>query len=210
MDLGLWAAFAAACVVVLVIPGPTALLVVTYSLKEGRRAGLAVTTGVALGDLVAMTGSLLGLGALLAASATAFTALKLIGAVYLAYLGVKMLRAPVDSLGSRPRPDLAPSLSEQQMAWRAFAVTVTNPKSILFFVAFTPQFLDAAAPTGPQFAVMIATFVGLATVNAALYAFLASSLKDYVSNPRRMAWVNRIGGGSLIGMGALAAAAQRQ
>ena len=208
MDPSVWAAFAAATIVVLIIPGPTALLVVAYSLKEGPRAGMAVTAGVAAGDFVAMTASLLGLGALLSASATAFTILKLIGAAYLIYLGIKMLRAPAKALTATEERHL-PRISAADMGWRAFAVTVTNPKSILFFVAFVPQFIDPAAPTGPQFAVMIATFVGLATANAAAYAYLAGSLSRYVADPRNMAWVNRIGGGTLVGLGAVAATAQR-
>src|SRR5471032_3334739 len=99
MTLSLWAAFVAASSILLVIPGPTVLLVVSYALGQGWRTALPMAIGVALGDFTAMTLSMLGLGALLAASATLFTVLKWIGAVYLVYLGIKLWRAPVAAMG---------------------------------------------------------------------------------------------------------------
>ena len=93
MTIEAWAAFAAASAVLLVIPGPTILLVVSYALGQGWRTALPMAVGVALGDFTAMTLSMLGIGALLAASATVFTALKWIGAAYLVYLGVKLFRS---------------------------------------------------------------------------------------------------------------------
>ena len=95
MSFEQWLAFAAASAVLLAIPGPTILLVISYALGHGKKAAGATVGGVALGDFTAMTASMLGLGALLAASATLFTALKWIGAAYLIYLGVKLWRAPV-------------------------------------------------------------------------------------------------------------------
>ena len=93
MDLTTWIAFAFASIVLLLIPGPTVLLVVSYALTQGRRVALATVAGVALGDLVAMTLSLAGLGAILAASSAVFTILKWIGAAYLLYLGIRLWRA---------------------------------------------------------------------------------------------------------------------
>lgn len=209
MDLMVWAAFAAASAAVLAAPGPTVLLVCAYAVTEGRRVGLAVTAGVAAGDLLAMTVSMLGLGALLLASATAFTVLKLIGAAYLIYLGWRMWRAPTsapDEVGLGARPGGASAASA---FGRAFAVTATNPKAIVFFVAFTPQFLEESRDLAPQMAIMIATFVIMAAGNAALYAVLADRLRRRITRPTTMSWVNRLGGGSLMAMGALTAAAQR-
>ena len=93
MSIEMWLAFALASAVLLAVPGPTIMLVVAYALGQGKRAAAATVAGVALGDFTAMTASLLGLGVLLATSATLFTALKLVGAAYLVYLGVRLWRS---------------------------------------------------------------------------------------------------------------------
>ena len=200
-----WLAFVAASVVLLAIPGPTVLLVVSYALGHGRRYAAATVAGVALGDLTAMTGSLLGVGALLAASADLFTAVKWIGAAYLVYLGVKLWRAPVGDLG---KADIGETRTGHIFA-HAYVVTALNPKGIVFFVAFLPQFLDATRPVVPQMAILIATFVTLATVNAALFGLMASSARRVIRRPSVQRSVNRIGGSFLIGAG-LATAAWRR
>ncbi len=202
-----WLAFAAASAVLLVIPGPTMLLVITHALAHGRRVARASVAGVALGDFTAMTASMLGLGALLATSALLFTALKWIGAAYLIWLGVKLWRAPVG-----PMPDgsaqTAPGESDEVSARRIFlhtyAVTALNPKSIVFFVAFLPQFLNPAAPLLPQMVVFETTFLVLATVNASLYAALAFAARRAVTRPNVRRAVNRTGGAAMIGASLLA------
>jgi len=93
MDIQVWLAFVAATVVLLMIPGPTIILVLTYALTQGRKVAVASAAGVAFGDLVAMTASLAGLGALVLTSATLFTAIKWIGAAYLVWMGIGMIRA---------------------------------------------------------------------------------------------------------------------
>ncbi len=193
-----WLAFMVASAVVLAIPGPTILLVVSYAMAHGRSIALRVAAGVALGDLVAMTVAVAGLGALLAASATAFTAVKLIGAAYLIWLGLRMLRSARDA-----EAEHAAAPSERRLFWHAAAVTALNPKSIGFFVAFVPQFLRPDAALAPQAAVLIASFVGLATLNALAYALLADRIRarfDGTALRRRMA---RLGGGVLVAMGVL-------
>ena len=205
MTIDAWLAFALASTVVLMIPGPTILLVCSYALSAGRRAGLWMVGGVALGDLVAMTASVLGLGALLLSSAELFTALRLIGAAYLLYLGWKLWTAPVGPVAAAD----APQASGPKMAAHAFAVTATNPKSIVFFVAFVPQFIDPAMPLAPQLTAMVATFVGLAALNAGLYAVLADRMRARITRPSVMKVVNRVGGGALMAMGVLAAVSRR-
>jgi threonine/homoserine/homoserine lactone efflux protein len=201
-----YAAYLLATMVVLIIPGPTIMLVVSCSLSQGRRAALPLALGVGLGDMAAMAASLAGLGALMATSAALFTVLKWVGALYLVYLGVKTWRA---------RPDLGASMARMQCAsrrancLRAFAVTATNPKSIAFFCAFVPQFISPAAPMLPQALLLGATFVVLAVVNAALYALLAVRARRAVASPRAMRMVNRAGGAALIGAGVLTAAMRR-
>jgi threonine/homoserine/homoserine lactone efflux protein len=196
-----WLAFTLASAALLALPGPTVLLVVSYALGQGRRAALPVVAGVALGDLVSMTASLLGLGVLLAASAELFTVLRLAGAAYLVFLGVKLWRAPVGTDDPAPAPALRP----RRMLAHAFAVTALNPKSLIFFVAFLPQFLDAHRPLAPQLVLCEATFVVLATLNALAYALAASAARRAIRRPRVQRAVNRTGGGLLVGAGVLAA-----
>ena len=201
MPLDTWLAFVAASAILLAIPGPTVLLVISYALGHGRRPAAAIVAGVALGDLTAMTASMIGLGAVLAASATLFTVLRWIGGAYLIYLGIKLWRAPVAEAGA---PD-APPASLRRMFAHAYAVTALNPKGIVFFVAFVPQFIVASAPLLPQVAVLEATFVTLAILNTAAYALLASAARRRLRRPRVRRIVNRTGGTLLIGAGALAA-----
>ena len=196
-----WLAFVAATVVMLAIPGPTILLVIGQSLGAGRRAALPLVAGVALGDLTAITLSLAGLGALLAASATLFIVLKFAGAAYLVWLGVKLWRAPVEAAATAP-------VSARRAMRDAYVVTALNPKGIAFFVAFVPLFVDAGSPFLPQAAVLVATFVGLAAVNAAIYALLAARLSGAVRRPGVRRAFNRCGGTVLVGAG-LATAAMR-
>ncbi len=206
MALDLWLAFVAASTALLLIPGPTVLLVLSYALSQGRRVAVASATGVALGDFVAMTASLLGLGALVLASATLFSVLKWVGAAYLIYLGVRMLRsAPSGGLEQLADTEIA----GRGVFWHAAAVTALNPKSIAFFIAFVPQFVSVGPPLLPQFAILIATFVGLAAVNALAYALLADRLRQTIRKPGVIAWLTRGGGVALIGMGVMTAAVRR-
>lgn len=199
-----WAAFAAASAVLLVIPGPTILLVVSYALGQGWRTALPMAVGVALGDFTAMTLSMLGIGALLAASATVFTIVKWIGAAYLIYLGVKLFRAG-GSLDAKPRTDAA---SAAKMMAHAWIVTALNPKSITFFVAFLPQFIDRSGDFWTQMLIFEVTFLTLAFANAFGYALVAARARSVVASPRAIRIFNRTGGTLLVGAG-LAAAATR-
>ncbi len=206
MTLELWLTFVAASTALLLILGPTVLLVLSYALSKGRSVALASAAGVALGDLVAMTASLLGLGALVLASATLFTALKWVGAVYLVWLGIRLIRsAPSQGLAVPAQADIGAA----GVFGHAAAVTALNPKSIAFFIAFVPQFLTADAPLAPQFAILIATFVSLATLNTLAYALLADRLRSVIARPSALTWITRAGGGALIGMGALTATLRR-
>lgn len=204
MLLETWFAFVAASVVLLVIPGPTILLVVSYALGRGWKVAAPVATGVALGDLTAMTLSMLGVGALLAGSAELFTVLKWIGAAYLIFLGVKLWRAG-GTIDADPRTE---PVAAGRMLAHAWLVTTLNPKSILFFVAFLPQFLDPARPFWPQMAIFEATFVTLAFANAFGYALLAARARRFAGSPRAIRLVNRAGGTALIAAGTAAVAAR--
>lgn len=207
MDIHIWLAFVAASTALLLIPGPTVLLVLSYAVSQGRSVALATVGGVALGDFIAMTASLAGLGAVVLASATLFTVLKWIGAAYLIYMGIKLFR----SASSATLGDLSEgrALPKRGVFGHAAAVTALNPKSIVFFIAFVPQFMRPDAPLLPQFAILVATFVGMAAINALAYALLADKLRQKISGPSVIAWLSRLGGGALISMGVAAAAYRR-
>ena len=204
MSFEVWLAFCAASAILLIIPGPTILLVVSYGLGQGWRTALPTAAGVALGDFTAMTLSMLGVGALLATSATVFTVLKLAGAAYLVYLGVKLFRAG-GTLQATPRRDAA---SVAKMVAHAWVITALNPKSITFFVAFLPQFLDRNADFWTQMLVFESTFLVLAFLNALGYALAASRARDLFASPRAISLFNRAGGTMLVGAGIATATAK--
>jgi threonine/homoserine/homoserine lactone efflux protein len=206
MSLELWFAFVAASAVLLVIPGPTVLTVISYSLAHGRHARFPLVAGVALGDSTALAVSLLGLGTLLAASAFWFTVVKGVGGLYLLYLGIKLLRA-----GASPDEPTAPAVPDSR--WRLFVntylVTALNPKGIMFFVAFLPQFIHPNAGVAHQLWVLATTFVVLATLNATLYAVFAGSARRLVSSSRAQRCFHLAGGSLLSAAGVWALLAKR-
>ena len=204
MSLEVWLAFVATAAVVLVIPGPTILLVVSYALGFGRKTALSTVAGVALGDLTAMTAAMLGLGALLATSFTVFTVLKWIGGAYLVYLGIKLWRTPIQT-GPISDNDNVPQRKSLKIFLHAFAVTAMNPKSMVFFVAFVPQFMDRSGPFLPQMVTMEATFVTLASLNAIGYALLAAKARNFIRRATVQKTVNRTGGALLISAGTVTA-----
>jgi threonine/homoserine/homoserine lactone efflux protein len=206
MSVQLWLAFVAASAVLLVIPGPTILTVISYSMAHGRRAQVPLVAAVALGDSTALVVSLLGLGALLATSALWFTAIKWVGGLYLLYLGVKLLRAGIAST------ELAlPALPGSY--WKLFAntylVTALNPKGIVFFVAFLPQFIDPGADAARQLWILGATFVVMATINATLYAVFAGAARRLLSSAGAQRRFNLSGGALLSAAGVWALLARR-
>lgn len=200
IDLASWITFVAAAALLLAIPGPTILLVISYALSQGRRSAWATVPGVALGDFTAMSLSLLGLGALLAASADLFTALKWAGAAYIIWLGIKTWRAAPaiagDGAAAAPKRRLA-------VMGHAYVVTALNPKGIVFYVAFLPQFISPERPALPQVLVLGATFLVLATLNATLYALLAGQAQRFFRSYRARKALNRTAGAILIATGGM-------
>jgi threonine/homoserine/homoserine lactone efflux protein len=206
MSFQLWLAFVAASAVLLIIPGPTILTVISYSVAHGRKANIPLVAAVALGDSTALVLSLLGLGSLLAASAFWFTAVKWAGGLYLVYLGIKLLRAGATDAG--PSHDAAPA-SAARLFLNTYAVTALNPKGIIFFIAFLPQFLVPGAPVAPQLWLLAVTFVALATLNATLYAVFAGAARQLLASPRAQRSFNLCGGTLLCAAGTWALLARR-
>ncbi|WP_121631305.1 LysE family translocator [Tropicibacter alexandrii] len=205
MPLDLWLAFLAASAALLLIPGPTVLLVLSYALSKGRGVAVASAAGVATGDFIAMSLSLAGLGALVATSALLFTALKWVGAAYLIWLGFKLIRsAPTTGLNL---PET--QVTAKGVFWHNATVTALNPKSIAFFIAFVPQFITPDQALIPQFAILIASFVTLAAANALAYALAADRLRGMIRRPSVLTGITRAGGATLIAMGLVTASLRR-
>lgn len=206
MSAETWFAFALASVALLAIPGPTILTVVSYSIAQGRRANIPLVAAVALGDSTALLFSLLGLGAVLATSAFWFTVIKWIGGLYLLYMGIKLLRAGISSV----QPvTAAVSGSRRKLFANTYLVTALNPKGIIFFVAFLPQFVNPNADAGQQLWILAVTFVVLATLNATLYAVFATSMRKILASRRAQRRFNFVGGALLSSAGVWALLAKR-
>jgi len=200
----LWLSFILASSVILVIPGPTIILVISLSVAHGRRSVVPLVAGVLLGDFTAMTMSLLGLGTLLVTFTALFSLFKWVGALYLLYLGFRLWRTAETKTAVDAEP-----VSRKSLFKSSYIVTALNPKSIAFFVAFLPQFIRPSEPLPEQLLLLGITFLVLATVNAALYAFFAGRISDHMQKKRPRRWFNRLGGSALIGAGCLTASIQR-
>lgn len=191
-----YGAFVAAVIVFLLIPGPGNLALITSTSKGGIRGGLAATLGLILGDQVLMWLALAGVAALLATSPALFNGVQWLGAVYLAWLGGRML---LSQPGAAPVLNFKPGHFLRQ----ALAITLLNPKAIVFYMAFFPLFVDAQAHRGVlTFAVMAATIAALTFVYGLIAVLLAHHLAERLrANPRVSALLTRLAGGVLIGFG---------
>ena len=202
MPLETWLAYTLVTTTFLLIPGPTIILVISYSLLRGRQAVIALVLGVGLGDLTAMSLSFLGVGVLLQTVATAFYLIKWLGAAYLIWLGIKMWCSASEFT------DLDKKTRSQ--AWReifssAYITTALNPKSIVFFLAFIPQFIEPELPFTTQAVILGATFFVLAIISVLGYAALTIYAGQQLHLPLIQRWTHRIGGGLLIGAGGMTA-----
>ena len=202
MPLETWLAYTLVTTTFLLIPGPTIILVISYSLLRGRQAVIALVLGVGLGDLTAMSLSFLGVGVLLQTVATAFYLIKWLGAAYLIWLGIKMWSSASDltDLDKNNR-----SHAWQEIFSSAYITTALNPKSIVFFLAFIPQFIEPELPFTSQAVILAATFFVLAIISVLGYAALAIYAGQQLHLPLIQRWTHRIGGGLLIGAGGMTA-----
>ena len=198
MSIEIWLAFIAASIVLLIIPGPTILTVISYSLSHGRQANIPLIAAVALADSTAMTMSLLGLGTILAASAFWFGVIKWIGGLYLIYLGIKLLLADVSS---RDVTALRQSGPRWKLFVNTYLVTALNPKGIIFFAAFLPQFINTNVKVAPQLWILAFTFVALSIINATLYVMFAGSARRLLLSSRVQRRFNLAGGSMLSAAG---------
>lgn len=206
MSFETWLAFAVAASVIILIPGPTVMMLVGYGLARGRGIALFTMPGVALGNLLAITLAFAGVGALLATSALLFTIVKWVGAAYLIWLGIGLWRAKPEAPGKRQSHHRQ---KPKRIFFHAFAITALNPKSIAFFMAFLPQFMSSDAALLPQYLILTLTWVTVSAIFDSIYALAAGTARETIQQPSIAKAVNRLGGSVMIGAGIAMAAMRR-
>ncbi|MGC3993952.1 MAG: LysE family translocator [Propionicimonas sp.] len=191
----LWA-FLAVSLVLILVPGPSVLFVVSRAVAMGRGASVRTALGNAVGALVLVVGVSLGLGALLSVASVSYEVVRYAGAAYLVYLGVQAIRH---------RRELALPTRERSVrrVWvEGFVVGLTNPKTAVFFAAVLPQFIDPAQPATPQLLVLGALFVALAAVCDSAWGLAAGTARNwFAASPRRLHRLSAVGGGGMIALG---------
>ena len=214
MTIEIWIAFCAASIVLLLIPGPTILAVISYSISHGLKSKVPLILAVALGDSTALLLSLLGLGTLLAKSVFWFQVIKWVGGLYLIYLGIKLLK---EGFNYNKNAHNTSQNKAFESSWRLFAntylVTALNPKGMVFFIAFLPQFINydgvgMFSSTTAQLAILAISFVVLATLNSTLYAVFAAKAQAYLASAKTQRIFNFSGGALMCVAGSWALASK--
>ena len=188
-------------------PGPNGLLSLTHGACFGARRTVATVLGGALGFLVLIAASLAGMGALLAASEQAFTIAKWVGAAYLVYLGIRVWRSPAPAIVLPSGGSAAVEASPFRLFRQGFLVAASNPKGLIFFAAFLPQFVTPGTPFLVQLAVFGGTFVVVEIVYELFLAAMAQRLAPWLARHGR--WFNRAAGATFVGIGAALTTANR-
>jgi threonine/homoserine/homoserine lactone efflux protein len=201
------ALFLLAAIALAIVPGPAVAYIVTQSIDQGRRAGLVSALGVASGGLVHVAAATIGLSALIASSATAFTVVKLVGAAYLIAVGIRRILAG-DGEETERRTVRAPL---RRVYRQGVIVNVLNPKTALFFLAFLPQFVDPKrGAVWPQVAALGVIFVAVAVLSDMTYALVSDAIAGRIRRSGTGARVRRwLTGGVFVGLGITAAVARR-
>ena len=209
MTLHLWLAYTGLIAVLIAVPGPTALLSMTHGLRYGRRRALATVVGGVLAAMTLMTASALGLGAILAASTTAFTVLKVVGAAYLIWLGISAWRdnSMPDSAVIAGQPAEMPG--SLKLFRKGYMVGISNPKDLLFFAALFPNFIDASQPHAIQFATLAITWAALDLSMMFAYACAGRRLSTLFASQKRLRLLNRTIGSLFVFAGSALAISAR-
>ena len=195
MSLETWLLFSSAALVVILIPGPLSLLMISNSLNYGLRRSYPAFLGGVFASICLLSASALGLGALLLASEKLFSALKIVGALYLFYLAWQSWKQSRQPATVTNVPEAAPKPRFSALFGRAFVLGASNPKDILFFAAFLPQFLTPDLPFLNQLLVMIATWTVLDLLCKLAYGLGAHGAAGYLRSGKGQSWFNRISAG---------------
>jgi homoserine/homoserine lactone efflux protein len=206
VTLELWTVYALAAIGLSLTPGPNGLLSITHSIQFGIARAVFTVLGGVCGFVVLVAASLAGLGALLAASETAFTVCKWIGAAYLVYLGVRLWRAPPPMVSAPAAEKLAES-GPARLFVQGFLVAISNPKALIFFAAFLPQFMVPGESYWLQLAVFGGTFAAVEFCYELVLAGMAQKIAPWLGRHGR--WFNRIAGSTFVGIGGLLTTANR-
>lgn len=198
VNVELFAAFMLAAAILLIIPGPVVTLVIANSLKHGTRVGITTVMGAGLGNGVLIVMGAVGITTLMALMADLFTVVRYLGAAYLIWLGIKEWRSKGVVLDEA---QAAPPRKGVEVFLQGFVIGVTNPKAILFYIAFFPQFLDRALPAVPQLTAMVVGFIVLALVLDSGYALLSGRLRRWFKNAKRARLQGKITGTLLMATG---------
>ena len=201
MTLSTYLLYVAAVAVLVLTPGPTMLMSMTNAVQHGVPKAMMSVCGSLTAVLCVMILSSLGLGALLAASETAFTVFKLIGAAYLIYLGIKTFLSPTSTFQPTGEDSARLQRSVHQMYVQGLLVGGSNPKALLFFAAFFPQFLNPSADWAPQIAVLSLTFVAFEFSVLGICCLFVGRIAPWLRQPGRARWFNRSSGSLFAGMG---------
>ena len=194
MDLDLYLAFLLATTALILIPGPNVTLLVANSLAHGPRRALITLAGTSSAIALQLLVVALGMSSLILVLAQWFEWLRWAGVAYLIYLGIQQWRAVPLALDDLERP----AVRSGALFWQGVLVSATNPKTLLFYAAFFPQFVDPASPPGPQLAILGTTFLVVATILDGTYAILAGQLRPFLRTHRRARLRNRLTGSFLI------------
>lgn len=194
MNLTPWLLFCALALVTAFSPGPAVLLAVTNSATLGMRKAMLSSAGNAAGVFVVSAVAMLGLGALLKTSAWLFGALKIAGAAYLIYLGIRQWRSRMNVFDQTVMTAGLQSQAPARLFLQGLLVAATNPKSILFFTALLPQFMTPGAPALRQFFTLTLTFAACTVASHFFYMALARGMSRWFAQPARARWFNRIAG----------------
>lgn len=201
-------AFLVASFLFIQVPGPSLLFTIGRALSVGRTEALLSVVGNALGLLVQVAALAVGLGAVVAASAHAFTVLKLVGAAYVIYLGVQAIRHRADARLALDAADAAPRTHGWASVRTGLFVGMTNPKTIVFFAAFLPQFVEESRPAAPQLLVLGLLFAAMAVASDSCWALASARAKAWFARePHRLDRLGATGGVMMIGLGATLATA---
>ncbi len=198
MSLHLYLAYCLAVAILLVIPGPVVTLVVANSLTHGGRSGLVTVAGASVGNALLLGAAAIGLVAFFAWMSEILQAVRWAGALYLIWLGIRVWRVH-DAQGAAIGTGRA--LSPRAVFAQGFLIAITNPKAIVFYIAFLPQFVDPRRPAGPQLLVLVATMIVMGLLSDGAYALLAGRARGWFASPERLRVQRRISGSLLIAVG---------
>lgn len=195
MSFGLWVSFVLASLLIIATPGPVVTLLITTSVGRGKNTAFFMIPGIFLGDFTAMILSFVGVGALLSASSTFYNILKFVGAAYLVYLGTQLWARNVDFMPVQT--NINSTTIKGQSAIKGFCVTILNPKSLLFFAAFIPQFVSKNDAFLLQLFILGTTYLGIGLLNDITYVLLSNKAAQ-ILNIKTLRLINKIAAINLI------------